>query len=1306
MKAILEHNSWEDLNKYLTSLTTSDKSSLAGTIFENVSKYYLQTAPHYKSKLKNVWLLREVSKDIKIKLNLPNSDEGIDLIAKTTDNEYWAIQCKYRSSPNSILTVKGDLSTFANLAFNHCVNIKHGLVLTTANKPPVKAKYLKNIGFDNLENFLALDDNDFEGWKSIKAKVEGKNFIPQAKIPRPHQVAAIEKSINYFRNNSRGKIIMPCGTGKSLASFWIARKLNAKSIIVAVPSLSLLQQTLKVWTREFLIEGIKPNWLCVCSDATVTEELDTFVASTSEMGFKITTDKREVKDWLSKNSTELKVIFTTYHSGKVTAEGSKGFTFDFAVFDEAHKTVGHEKKLKAILINNNKIKIKKRLFMTATERLFRKKHTEYLSMDNPDIYGEIIYELSFKMAIESVPQIISDYKIITFNVEDQEAYELYKSNKFIQVRKEIDDNITAREFATAIALRKAIKELGIKNSISFHSSVQRAKNFSKQQDFISKIYDEYGKIKCFHVSGKMPSGLRAFEMRSFSKSTKSLMTNARCLTEGIDLPAIDCVVFADPKRSKIDIVQAAGRSLRLSPGKKFGYILIPISASNYSTIEEASKDDPYEEVATVVGSLSTQDKRIAEYLRSVSEGRIPSKGSPVDGLIKTNVIKKINTEEFKKAVQLKIWDKIAFINWRPYQEAKKYAHSLKLKNMKEWYKHCKSKNFPKDIPKSPSNAYKKEFESFGEFLGTGFVAFYKRQYKPYQEAKKYAQSLKLKNMKEWYEHCKSKNFPKDIPKSPDDTYKKEFESFGEFLGTGFVAVYKRKYRPYQEAKKYVQSLKLKGSKEWYKQAKSKDFPKDIPAHPYAAYKKEFEGYGEFLGTGFVASYKRKYRPYQEAKKYVQSFKLKNMKEWYKHCKSKNFPKDIPANPNVTYKKEFEGYGEFLGTGTIAPFLREYRSYQEAKKYAQSLKLKNKDMWGKHTKSKDFPKDIPKNPRGTYGKEFEGWGKYLGTGTIAPFLREYRSYQEAKKYAQSLKLKGSKEWYKQAKSKDFPKDIPANPWQVYKKEFESFGEFLGTGFVAPSLREYRSYQEAKKYAQSLKLKNMKEWVKHCKSKDFPKDIPADVYRTYKKEFKSMGEFLGTGTTANFLKEYRSYQEAKKYAQSLKLKNIKEWYEHCKSKNFPKDIPTNPWQTYKKEFESFGEFLGTGYVAGSLRKYRSYQEAKKYAQSLKLKSKKEWVEHTKSKDFPKDIPKSPWQTYKNEFESLGEFLGTGFVAFYKREYRSYQEAKKYAQSLKLKGSKEWFKHTKSKDFPKDIPIHPHHTYKKEFEGMGEFLKNKKH
>ena len=431
LKILNQFSSFKALNQQLEQYTKNQQTKLAGDIFELAVKLYLQTNPKYRTKLKNVWLLKEVKENIKQKLNLPNEDEGIDLIAETYDKCYWAIQAKYRSDPRETLTLggSGGLATFNSLAFNYCKNISHGLICTTVDKPPKKIRLLKSVGFETLESWLTLDDNNKEGWKHLVAKSKGKIIKPKPFKPKPHQVKAIQRSINYFKKNARGKIIMPCGTGKSLAAFWITKRMNAKKILIAVPSLALLQQTLKVWTREFLIHGIKPDWLCVCSDESVKEDQDDFVSYTYDLGIEVTTDKRQIKKFLKVKSKNIKVIFTTYQSGKVTAKGSKGFTYDLGIMDEAHKTVGHGEKAMAHLIHQKNIKVKNRLFMTATERLFKGDVDEYLSMDDPRDYGNIIYELNFKEAINSKPPIISDYKVITFGISEPEIEEIYKSNK-------------------------------------------------------------------------------------------------------------------------------------------------------------------------------------------------------------------------------------------------------------------------------------------------------------------------------------------------------------------------------------------------------------------------------------------------------------------------------------------------------------------------------------------------------------------------------------------------------------------------------------------------------------------------------------------------------------------------------------------------------------------------------------------------------------------------------------------------------------------------------------------------------------
>ena len=981
-KYIQNSKSWNDLNNTLSKFTKSNQSKLAGDIFEYLTKLYLETAPQYKTKLRKVYLLNEVPTTLKKKINLPDTDEGIDLIAATNDDEYWAIQCKYRSDPNQTLTIKEDLATFNNLAFTYCKNISHAIVCATVSKPPKKIKLLKSIGFETLETWLALDDSDL--FSQIKAKASGKVIKPKPLSPRPHQVAAIKKTIDHFKSNERGKIIMPCGTGKSLTAFWIAKKMGVKSILVAVPSLALLQQTLKVWTREFLINGIEPEWFCVCSDGTVKDDQDDYVTDASDLGIKVDTDPKLIKQFLKKKTSKIKVVFTTYQSGRATSKGSRGFTYDLGIMDEAHKTVGSKTKEMAHLLHQKNVKIKKRISMTATERLFRGDSDEFMSMDDPRDYGDLIYELSFKEAINSKPPIISDYKIITFGITVPEIEEIYNSNKYLEVKKVLKD-ITARELATALALRKAIKKFKINNAISFHRSIRRADNFRTQQDLITKIYPEYGKLKSFHVAGDMPTSNRATQMREFAKG-KGLMTNARCLTEGVDLPAIDCVCFTDPKRSKVDIVQAAGRALRLAKGKKFGYILIPIFIPAGADFNDAAEEQGFDDVAITVRALATTDTRIVEYLRVISEGKKPRGGSPVEGITSANSLYKIEAEEFDKAIKLKVWDKVAVANYRSYEEAKIFVQENKIDSIHK-FKNLKK---PSDIPSTPFRIYKnKGWISWGEFLGTGRVATRLLKFLSYDDAKKKIKKMKLKSATDYNNLVKKNKLPIGLPNYPRQTYKnKGWISMGDYLGTNTVATYQLTYISYESCKKFLRKLKIKSVEE-YKLKKIKGLiPKNIPGVFVIISKNIFgnkwKGWKDYLGESYIDIHNTvEWLNFNNAKKLLKKLKLKNRLEYVSLNNRKQLR--LPYRPYIIYKNSWKNWEDFLGPSynknskfNNAKHLIGAPTYKKAKQIIKKFDIRGwSDFNRKYDELKIKNLKISKTPYRFYKKEWRGWPDFLG-----------------------------------------------------------------------------------------------------------------------------------------------------------------------------------------------------------------------------------------------------------------------------------------------------------------------------------------
>jgi hypothetical protein len=295
---------------------------------------------------------------------------------------------------------------------------------------------------------------------------------------------------------------------------------------------------------------------------------------------------------------------------------------------------------------------------------------------------------------------------------------------------------------------------------------------------------------------------------------------------------------------------------------------------------------------------------------------------------------------------------------------------------------------------------------------------------------------------------------------------------------------------------------------------------------------------------------KKFRDFEEAREFVRTLNLKGDKEWREYCKSGNKPDDIPSNSQTTYKKEWIDVKDWLGTG--------WRDFEEAREFVRTLNLKGDKEWREYCKSGNKPDDIPRSPNTTYKKDFKGVGDWLGTGTVHPKNKIFRPYKEARDFARTLNLKGDKGWREYCKSGNKPDDIPSNPEKIYKKEWKELGDWTGTGRT----RNFRPYKEAREFARALKLNSRKEWTEYCKSGNKPDNIPSKPERTYKKDFKGVGDWLGTGRIADRNKIFRPYKEARQFVRALNLKNVQEWQEYCVSGNKPDDIPTAPWNTYKR------------------------------------------------------------------------------------------------------------------------------------------------
>jgi predicted helicase len=381
--------SWEVFYKRLKELSKGDM----GRIFERFVQLYLQTQPYYRNILSDVWLGRDVPADVRKAINLPYRDEGIDLIARTKRGKYWAIQAKFRSDENETLS-RRLLSTFTACASDTCRNISLQIVAHASLKPIGKRDLYRNTQEMSFDRWATAD------WSLIIRKLKGKTFSPKPRKPMPHQVLAVKRAKEHFIRDraTRGRMLMPCATGKSLAALWIADALNAKTIVVAVPNLGLIRQGVEDWSKEFVARGQTPDWICVCSDDQL--ENDEFVDKIGDLAMDVDTDPKEIARLLKRRS-KLKIVFTTYQSSEQLAAAARraGIKFDLAIFDEAHRTVGPQTRAFAALLNNS-FKARYRLFMTATERRVNGDFDNVYSMDdNEEVYGKRFYTMSFAEAI-------------------------------------------------------------------------------------------------------------------------------------------------------------------------------------------------------------------------------------------------------------------------------------------------------------------------------------------------------------------------------------------------------------------------------------------------------------------------------------------------------------------------------------------------------------------------------------------------------------------------------------------------------------------------------------------------------------------------------------------------------------------------------------------------------------------------------------------------------------------------------------------------------------------------------------------
>ena len=388
----------------------------------------------------------------------------------------------------------------------------------------------------------------------------------------------------------------------------------------------------------------------------------------------------------------------------------------------------------------------------------------------------------------------------------------------------------------------------------------------------------------------------------------------------------------------------------------------------------------------------------------------------------------------------------------------------------------------------------------------------------------------------------------------------------------------------------------------------------------------------------------------------------------------------------------------------------FKSFEEARIFARSLNLTSRNDWENYAKGKrpDLPlrpPDIPCQPCVFY--RYHGWSGYsdfLGY----PAKRRFRQFRKARNFVRSLNFSIILQWqqYCQAKITDYgvkPKDIPSAPHQVYKNRgWISYSDWFGNAMVEYNGKLYEPFVDARNYVRSLGIKSIEQWVEFCENKSFskfpdcPDGIPRFPYLAYEHYgWRSWEDFLGTSEARGII-EYRDFAKARNFARALRLKNHQDWREYCRGKLInqqpkPNDIPQNPAQVYKKSgWISWGDFLGTGNIASTGHKFRTFEKARDFVRKLSLKDGKQWLEYCKSGNKPDDIPTNPHRSYREKWQGMGDWLGTGRIANRNMKFRSFGQARKFVHKLKLKNSKQWWEYCKSGNRPEDIPSNPHVIY----------------
>ena len=620
-----------------------------GYEFERLMKQYLSVDPLYKERFTDVYLWREWAA---LHTEYDGVDTGIDLVARESNGEYCAIQCKCFAEDTRVTKPQIDSFVAASAAK---VFTKRILVHTGAELGPNVRRTIEPLG----PNFQVIGYGHLASrpidWPDLRREVpEQLDYRIERFSLRDHQREAFDDVINGFQDSDRGKLIMACGTGKTFTALRIAEEIAGIGgrVLYLVPSIGLFSQAMREWAEQ---QGVQHRYIGICSDTSAGKKSED--VPIQELEIPVTTDPSKISEALGETDEDaMTVVFCTYHSLPIveTAQDQGAPAFDIVLCDEAHRTTGIEEAgdetSPFVLVHNaDRIRAKKRLYMTATPRLYTegakakaaRHEIEVFSMDDPATYGPEFHRLPFSRAVEQ--DLLSDYKVAIFTMYEPDAdagLQGYVGTGGSEI------NITdATKFVGCWrALQNPEGKSGddaanqpLTRAIAFNNTIRNSKRLAEHwngviESAIGQMPEDLRPLnfecETQHVDGQhnaFDRKTRIEWLKSSSAGACRILSNARCLSEGIDVPALDAVIFMTPKNSHVDIVQAVGRVMRKAPGKQYGYIILPVAIPPGTDPADAlDNNERFAAVWNVLRALRSHDDRLNAEINKIDLNNAPT----------------------------------------------------------------------------------------------------------------------------------------------------------------------------------------------------------------------------------------------------------------------------------------------------------------------------------------------------------------------------------------------------------------------------------------------------------------------------------------------------------------------------------------------------------------------------------------------------------------------------------------------------------------------------------------------------------